>query len=77
MDTGGELAAVGFAPSVSLDEFQRILLEETSYRVAVQPTSLDVVEWVIDACANELGYKILWGGFLCSLYDQTPFYKFL
>lgn len=39
---------MGFAPAVSLEGAERILLEEPSYRFAVQPSDLEDVEWIAD-----------------------------
>jgi hypothetical protein len=51
VDTGGWLAQCGFAPAVSIDDAQRILLQDPSYRFAVQPSDLETVEWLVNGCA--------------------------
>jgi len=51
VDTGGELTMRGCAPGVSLDDFANILLTRETYRVAVQPSHVEEMEWVADACA--------------------------
>jgi hypothetical protein len=51
IDTGGYLSQEGFAPCVSAEEAGRILLEEPTFRFAVQPPDLETVEWITDGCA--------------------------
>ncbi len=51
IDTGGELAAGGFAPHATPEDVPGILLEHETYRFAVQPSDLDTVEWLADGAA--------------------------
>lgn len=51
VDTGGWLAASGFAPRASFDDAARLLANAPSYRFAAGPTCVEDAEWLIDAAA--------------------------
>lgn len=51
VDTGGELAAGGFAPRALPEDVPGILLEHETYRFAVQPSDIETVEWLADGAA--------------------------
>lgn len=60
IDTGGWLAAGGFAPRLSIEALTETMLSEESYRLAVQPSDIETVEYVVNACAarNDITFYV-------------------
>jgi energy-coupling factor transporter ATP-binding protein EcfA2 len=59
VDTGGWLAASGFAARASLEDAADAFRAAPSYRIAVNPSSAAEVEWLIDACAARWDTTVL------------------
>lgn len=51
VDTGGEIAARGLVPAASVDTLRETMLSQESYRLACQPSDIETVEYIVDACA--------------------------